>query len=306
MIKLRARHKMMIIAALCGAIVTAIPFVCRDSFKSQGIAELTDRLEYYENLEAQYSYTNVCVLTRDVVAGDILTEEMFRIQRIQSTDDLTWARMPAAEDYVGKRCKLSLKKGAMLSEEMMYEGTKVADDERYVELRALSLPQMLQKDEFVDVRIVFPNGEDYLVVGHKRVYRLIKEEEVIDALQLRLSEEELIRYQAACIDAGQYENTRLYAVQYTGEYQAAAEAYYPVNSDVFELLQWNPNIAELFLVEAEQARRALLESHLKGFLMDKNETLTQADEMDSEVSDTDLSLQTKEPLTLYTGLPEES
>ena len=179
----------------------------------------------------------------------------------------------------------------------------MADDERRIELRELELPQTLRENEFVDIRIVFPNGEDYLVVGHKRVYRIIRDEEgEMLALQLRLLEDELLRYQAACVETKTYQDTRLYALQYTGEFQPAAQTFYPVNRAVFDLLQWDPNIVELFVVEKEQERRTLLETNLEHFLLEESE---EPDDPAQSTQEATLPEETKEPLALYTGLPEE-
>ena len=238
-------------------------------------------------------------------AGEELTADMIRVQRVQSAENLSDVQSFTEEDLLGKRLKVSLTKGAALSTDVVYEGAPVADDERRVELRQVDLPQTLRENEYVDIRIAFPNGEDYLVVGHKRVYRMIRDDEgEVLALQLRLLEEELLRYQAACVDAKMYEDTGLYAVQYTGEFQPAAQVYYPVNRAVFRLLQWDPNIVELFVVEEEQERRALLETELAPYLLeepDRSEETVDSDRPVGEEPD-----QTKEPLTLYTGLPEES
>lgn len=274
-------------------------------FERQRGQQTTESLSYYEQLHEQYSYASLFVLTRDVPAGEELTADMIRVQRVQSAENLSDVQSFTEEDLLGKRLKVSLTKGAALSTDVVYEGAPVADDERRVELRQVDLPQTLRENEYVDIRIAFPNGEDYLVVGHKRVYRMIRDDEgEVLALQLRLLEEELLRYQAACVDAKMYEDTGLYAVQYTGEFQPAAQVYYPVNRAVFRLLQWDPNIAELFVVEEEQERRALLETELAPYLLeepDRSEETVDSDRPVGEEPD-----QTKEPLTLYTGLPEES
>ena len=269
----------------------------------QQMQQTIERLSYYEQLHEQYSYASFFVLTRDVTAGEELTADMIRVQRVQSEEDLSETQSLTQEDLVGKRLKVSLTKGAALSTDIVYEGVPIADDERRIELRELDLPQTLREDEFVDIRIVFPNGEDYLVVGHKRIYRIIRDEEgEMLALQLRLLEEELLRYQAACVDTKMYQDTRLYALQYTGEFQPAAEVYYPVNQAVFELLQWDPNIVELFAVEKEQERRTLLETNLEYFLLEEPEG--EAVPVQS-AQETTIPEETKEPLALYTGLPEE-
>lgn len=285
-----------------GALLAGIPLTGMLMYERQSAQQAKESLSYYEKLHEQYNYASFFVLTRDVTAGEELTADMFQVQRVQSSEDLSAAQLLTKEDLIGRRLKVSLTKGAALSTDIVYEGAPIADDERRVELRELELPQSLRENEFLDVRIVFPNGEDYLVVGHKRVYRIIRDDagEVL-ALQLRLLEEELLRYQAACVDTKTYEDTRLYVVQYTGEFQPAAEAYYPVNRAVFRLLQWDPNIVELFVVEEEQKRRELLETNLERFLLEKPE---EPDDLAQPVQEE--PEETKEPLALYTGLPEES
>lgn len=293
---------MMMGAAAAGALIVGIPLAGVCWYEKQSMEQVQDSLTYYEELHGQYNYISIFVLTKDAQAGDELTASMLQERRVQSTEDLSAAQVLLADDLLGKRLKVSLTKGAALNGDLVYEGEPVADDERRIELTEVYLPKTLRENEYVDIRIVFPNGEDYLVVKHKRVYKLIRDEagEVL-ALQLRFLEEELLRYQAACVDAKTYEDTRLYAVQYTGEFQTAATEYYPVNQAVFHLLQWDPNITELFVVESEQERREILESHLKGFLLEepKEEITYEAEQEESEALQ-----ETKEPLTLYTGLPE--
>ena len=313
-IKLRARHKMIIGAVAAGAFLSGIPLTGMLMYERENVQSTEKSLAYYEQLHEQYSYASFLVLTRDATAGEELTVDMIRVQRVQSEEDLSAVQPVDPQDLIGKRLKVSLTKGAALSADILYEGAPIADDERRVELRELELPQTLRENEFVDVRIVFPNGEDYLVVGHKRVYRIIRDDagEVL-ALQLRLLEEELLRYQAACVDTKTYRDTRLYAVQYTGEFQAAAQAYYPVNRAVFRLLQWDPNIVELFVVDEEQERRTLLETGLERFLTEEPEEEEDTGRSGSETADPDCMDPaitnpkiSKEPLTLYTGLPEET
>lgn len=288
-----------------GAILAGIPLAGMFVLERQRAQQTAESLSYYEQLHEQYSYASLFVLTRDVTAGEELIADMIRVQRVQSSENLSVVQSFTKEDLLGKRLKVSLTKGAVLSTDIVYEGAPVADDERRVELREIYLPQTLRENEFVDIRIAFPNGEDYLVAGRKRVYRMIRDDEgEVLALQLRFSEEELLRYQAACVDTKTYEDTRLYAVQYTGEFQPAAQVYYPVNRAVFRLLQWDPNISELFVVEEEQERRALLETELEPYLLvetDQSEETIDPDRPVGEESDG-----AKEPLTLYTGLPEES
>ena len=59
--------------------------------------------------------------------------------------------------------------------------------------------------------------------------------------------------------------------------------------------------------KAEQERREILESHLEQFLADEPQTANAAAQTDLTGGEMPLpdASETKEPLTLYTGLPEE-
>ncbi|MDD7641345.1 MAG: SAF domain-containing protein [bacterium] len=289
-----------------GAILAGIPLTAMLLYERKNAQLTRQDLNYYETLQEQYDYTSMFVMTEDVTAGEELTAAMIREQRVQSTEDLSLVQPLTQEDLVGKRLKVSLTKGAAISADVVYEGAPVTDDERRIELRGLDLPQTLRENEFVDIRITFPNGEDYLVVGHKRVYRIIHDDEgEVLAVQMRFLEEELLRYQAACVDVKIFRDTRLYAVQYTGEFQAAGRVFYPVNRDVFRLMQWDPNIVELFLVEEEQEQRSVLEAGLERFLSEETEE-TEENSDPEQSAEEKYPEETKEPLTLYTGLPEET
>jgi hypothetical protein len=65
-------------------------------------------------------------------------------------------------------------------------------------------------------------------------------------------------------------------------------------------------VVELFTVDAEQERRSLLETNLAGYLTQSAEQSTEeTEEAASQDSQAEAGTE-KEPLTLYTGLPQES
>ena len=294
---------MMLRAAAAGVLIAAIPLAALLCQERRSMEQTRRELADYRQQAETYRQAHLYVLERDAVAGEELTAGMLREQQVQSQEELPVASLAAQEELLGKRLKVSLPKGAALYADLVDEGAPVAEDERSVELRQIDLPQTLRENEFVDVRIAFPNGEDYLVVGHKRVYRMLRDEEGgTQAIQLRFLEEELLRYQAARVDTTVYRDTALYAVPYVGEFQQAAQVYYPVNPAVFRLLQWDPNITDLFLVQEEQERRSVLEAHLEPYLTTEPEET----EYPETVSGEDTTEETEEPLTLYTELPEDS
>ena len=75
-------------------------------------------------------------------------------------------------------------------------------------------------------------------------------------------EEDLLRLSSARVDENLFEGTYLYAVIYQADFENAAVTTYPVNPQVFTLMQWDPNIVSLFTVK-RQEKRSVLENHLQ-------------------------------------------
>ena len=108
--------------------------------------------------------------------------------------------------------------------------------------------------------IVFPNS-------YEKYSSLLNEDEgtSVCGIALNLSEEDLLRLSSARVDENLFEGTYLYAVIYQADFENAAVTTYPVNPQVFTLMQWDPNIVSLFTVKKEQEKRSVLENHLQLF-----------------------------------------
>lgn len=292
----------MIKAAVIGAACAGIPLTLMLFQKQQTSKDLQNNLSYYENREKQYQYMTLYYVNQDMTAGEALTEDCLSERQIQSLQDLSNMICDFKENLVGMRLKVSLKKGTCVTADLLYEGEVVAEDERRIELNSADVPQSLKKNEFVDIRISFPNGEDYIVASHKRIYELQRDDEMgVVTVQMRFSEQELLRYQAAFVDVKTYTDTTIYCLQYTGDFQTAAQEFYPVNRDVFDLMQWDPNITNRFYLEDELQRREQLENHMKEYLLEKPAEETPKTQEPEYESITD----TAEPADFYTSLPEE-
>lgn len=291
----------MIKAAVIGAACAGIPLTLVLVQKQQTSKDLQNNLSYYENREKQYQYMTLYYVEQDMTAGEALTEDCLAERQIQSIQDLSTMICDQKEDLVGMRLKVSLKKGTCVTADLLYEGEVVAEDERRIELNSANVPKSLKKNEFVDIRISFPNGEDYIVASHKQIYELQRDEELgVVTIQMRFSEQELLRYQAAFVDVKTYTDTSIYCLQYTGDFQTAAKEFYPVNRNVFDLMQWDPNITNRFYVDDELQRRERLEEHMKDYLLEKpveEPSNTQEPEYES-ITDT------SDPMDFYTQLPE--
>lgn len=237
-------------------------FLFRQNMQSK---ELKKQVAYYRKLEQESRYLTVWTLKKDLKAGDNIKKSDLSEVNVQVRNGAHVSGMADSKAIIGKHVKTALKKGTLIQPDLIYEGEVNQDDLRIKELSCLKLPQQIQENEYIDIRIGFPDGEDYVVVKHKKVLALLVDEESKTTLGIRLelSEEEILRISAACIDVNAYKNTQLYAIEYKADFQKAAKHNYPINQKVFDLLQWDPNVAEHTSFRGEERKRVILEKNLK-------------------------------------------
>lgn len=228
---------------------------------------LRKQVNYYKKQEEDTQYLTVWTLRQKLDAGEELTRSNLQEAHVQLQEADQLTNVTNIEQLIGQHAKTKLDKGTLVQPDLFYVGESTMDDVRVKELTSVKLPVQLKDGEYVDLRIGFPDGEDYIVVKHKKVIGLLRNEESqqLEGVRLELSEEELLRLSAACIDVEDYENTTLYAIQYLEDFQEEAVLDYPVNSKVYTLLQWDPNITGRMTLQGEKKKRALLESHLRQY-----------------------------------------
>ena len=157
------------------------------------------------------------------------------------TDD---SRTQAKTDLVAK---IDLKAGTILTKDMLTTSSETAtNDLRKQEYNMLSLPTDLKDGDFVDIRIRFGNGQDYIIVSKKQVsIPQIAGSPAEGVIDVKLSEDETIAMSSAIIEAYQLSSVEMYVSRYTDPgMQAAATPTYPVNNEALNLMNTNPNILD--------------------------------------------------------------
>lgn len=157
-----------------------------------------------ERFNEQYM-TTVQTFNRDIIQGEKITESMVQNASIPKTT------MPTniASAVVGKIAKYNVPKNVAITSGMVSDYT-VGFDERIQEINAIVMPEDLAIGEYIDVRIMMPNGVDYIVLAQKRVNDIVN-----TTIKLDLSEEEILRLNGAIVDAYFTKGTKLYAVKYS-------------------------------------------------------------------------------------------
>lgn len=143
--------------------------------------------------------------------------------------------------------KVTMKKNTLITTELLSKSDNlVQDDVRKQEYNMLVLPMDLQTGDYIDVRIMLPSGQDYIVVAKKEVeIPKVSGVNTEDTIWINLSEDEILHMSCAIIEAYQLKGAKIYATKYTeAGMQEAATPTYPINGSTSALLQNNPNILE--------------------------------------------------------------
>lgn len=141
--------------------------------------------------------------------------------------------------------KVTMKKNTLITTELISKGDNVVqDDVRKQEYNMLVLPMDLTTGDYVDIRLMLPSGQDYIVISKKEVeLPNIGGADSTDTIWVNLSEDEILHMSCAIIDAYQIKGAKLYVTKYTeAGMQNAATPTYPLNESTTKLLQNDPNI----------------------------------------------------------------
>lgn len=166
----------------------------------------------------------------------------------------------STNDVVGKQFRIALEANSILSPDDIVD-TSIDDTVREYQLIFDDFPTDIQVGDYVDIRIRFTYGEDFIAIPYKRVEAL----EINNGLfTMYFSEYELNTYNSMLLDKAMYESTEIYILKYLDpSSQSAAEGFYPINDNVSEIINANPNLLKL-VEEQMELERAQLNSIMGG------------------------------------------
>lgn len=142
----------------------------------------------------------------------------------------------------------------------MVSSIEISTDLREYEVATAALMTDQLDDDYVDVRILFPDGSDYLVVSKKPVHDLNLEKCVFNTY---LNEDEILRFSSAIIDAFTISGTYMYTTRYVeSSIQEEAVPNYPVRSSTLAVMESDPNILSVAKETLNQQARLDLATRL--------------------------------------------
>ena len=257
---------------LLGAITTLLVCVVIIVFLFMQMNNMKKEL----NSETQLK-NKVYVLKQDVQSGQELTADMFEQREVtknavpsDATSIATVEGTPIA--------KVDLKANTVLTASMIEaKEYKTTADVREQTYNMISLPIDLDTGDYVDIRLMLPNGQDYIVLSKiKAMIPDVGGIPIANTIKMNIAEEELLVLSSAIVEAYTIEGSKLYAIKYAeaGNQEAATVTYLP-KAEVLKQINSDPNVVS-------EAKAALTqkynESSAKTYRQDYiNDALSQGD-----------------------------
>lgn len=258
MAKNRLRKNKHLVPALIGAAIVFVPFAGIGGFYVYNLNEQhTQEIAEYQSQVNQLSSSQTIVygMTRDIKAGERIRQEDLQNVSIDANSVPVDAILD--DSAIGKYTKIALTAGTPLTKEMVYENGVTPQDLRNQEFRMIELPTKLEKNDYVDVRVKFPSGEDFIVLSKKQVEDLNS-----GTVWHTMNEQEILTMSSAIVDA-YLNDASIYSISYVEPgLQQAAKVTYPSNQAVLDLIESDPNIVQKATTALERKLRQKLEQNL--------------------------------------------
>ena len=212
--------------------------------------------------EQEQTTTTVYILNKNKNSGDSIAVADLTATNVTST------AVPV--DFAGINnisqdsiARISLKSGTILTQSMLNTlGEKVSKDQRLQEYNMLVLPTQLEKGDYIDVRLMLPSGQDYVVLSKKKV-----QDANSTTIWLELTEEEILVMNSAIVESYVITASKLYVTTYTepGNQEAATPTYVP-NSSVVDLINDDSNIVNVVMARYEDKYKSRRNSDINSAL----------------------------------------
>lgn len=177
---------------------------------------------------------------------------------------------------IGKFYKVDINPGTILSKDMLMQEFDGSAEKYTKELTFTSLPVSTYVGDYIDLRILLPNSEEYVVVAHKQIQRLYD-----NTITILVSEEENAIINSAIQDLYNYNQyCAIYLMKYIEPGKDAdTVAFYPVQHEQENFIKFNPNIKdttrcinsdlrdhidEVLLVFTDSQNQSVSESYIAG------------------------------------------
>ncbi|BCN32418.1 hypothetical protein [Anaeromicropila herbilytica] len=228
----------------------------------------------------------VYIANKNITAGEQLTSQNTTYTEVFSS---TPSKYFINKDDIGKIAAVSINKKVHILKDMIVD-EKIGSDIREEEYKLFTLNTNLKENDIVDIRIVYPNGENYIVLSKKSLKNLQLDQNLC---YLWLSEDEILSLSSAVVDAYLHKGTKLYTSKYVQpSLQEESKITYIPNQSVMDLMKKDANILDIATLNLNQQARAELEHRLESFDTQNGENIENWSSTNGSTNDT--SVKTEE------------
>lgn len=187
--------------------------------------------------------TKAYALNRDVKSGQEITADMLSPINTYSNlipqnyiDSTILTSVESGKKVVAK---VDLYKNTILTASTVTtEENTVTKDVRTMEYNMLTLPINLTIGDYVDIRITFPDGQDFIVIAKKEIKNIQGNTVTFD-----MSEADIVMLNSAIVESYIMKASNMYIAKYVepGMQEKAANTYVPT-AEVIRLIETDSNI----------------------------------------------------------------
>lgn len=196
--------------------------------------------------------TKAYALNRDVKSGQEITAEMLSpidtYANLIPQNYIDVATLASIESDKKVIAKIDLYKNTILTSSIVAaEDNTVTSDVRTMEYNMLTLPIDVVVGDYVDIRLTFPNGQDFIVVAKKEIKNIQG-----NTVTFEMSEDEILMLNSAIVESYMAKASNLYIAKYVepGMQEKAQNTYTPT-TEVVKLIQTDGNILSQAKTELE-------------------------------------------------------
>lgn len=224
------------------------------------------------NSEMEANKRKVYIATNDIRAGGLITDDNTEYKS-------TYASQPQdtyiGTSDIGKTALVDIAKGTQITKQIITD-ENIDGDLRETTYSVITVSGNVLNNDTVDIRLLYPNGENYVVLSKKRIIKKDKENEegevedqstVNTECYFWLTEEEILRMSSAIVDAYLYEGSQIYTTEYIEpNLQAGTIVNYTPSLAAINLINSDPNIVNVASKYLSNIVRKELENRLAASL----------------------------------------
>ncbi len=272
----RTTKQYIVVALICIVVIGGAAAITSYLITNQIKAEYDSLLKKAKS-DIKENQRSVYVSLREIKAGEELSNDVVEKRRVYSSQSQDTY---ITEKEIGTLALIDIPKETYVMRSMVTKNS-VASELREVEYQVIYLGGNILSGDTVDVRLFFPNGEDFIILTKKMIKNIAADNQTI---YLWLAEEEILRMSSAIVDTYLYSGAKIYISKYIEpNLQNASFTTYEPSLATIQLILSNPNIIETATNNLSKEVRKAMENR-------------QADSMNTDVRSIDWKLSPNQPV----------